>query len=116
MATHKVSITFEDDGEISVVDKGEVVDDTNIEEYRNKDVVYTPDGKSEYKETVTIYEYKHIAESAKMLYDAGFTLADFVDYSEQADCVVTLVDTIKHAIRDKKLKEAAKRLFGDDDD
>lgn len=104
---------------IDKVKEAELTENQSYEEkianYRNAYVVYTADGKSEYKETVTVYEYKHMIDSAKLLLDAGLTLTDFVAHAENAENVETLVDNIKKAIYTKKVKDAARQLFGDDE-
>lgn len=87
-----------------------------VKNYRNEHVVYTADGKSEYTETVTVYEYKHMVTAAKTMLDAGMSFADFVALADSSEDVETLVVNVTKAIYQKNVKEAARRLFGDDDD
>ena len=85
-----------------------------VANYRNTSVVYVADGKSEYKEVISVYEYKHMVDAANALLNSDMTLSDFVEIAEKTDNVEELVAAAKRVIMNKAVKEAAKKLFGDE--
>lgn len=87
---------------------------TSMKDYRNTSIVYVSDGKSEYVETVTVYEYQHMINAAKSMLDEGMSLAEFVAVAKNTDNVQSLAENIKQLIYIKKAKEAANRMFGEE--
>ena len=103
---------------IDKVKEAELAEQKSYEEkvanYRNTSVVYVADGKSEYKEVISVYEYKHMVDAAKALLNSDMTLSDFVEISEKSDSVEELIAAANRMIMNKAVKEAAKKLFGED--
>ena len=103
---------------IDKVKEAEIAEQKSYEEkvanYRNTSVVYVADGKSEYKEVISVYEYKHMVDAAKALLNSDMTLSDFVEISEKSDSVEELIAAANRMIMNKAVKEAAKKLFGED--
>lgn len=103
---------------IDKVKEAELAEQKSYEEkvanYRNTSVVYVADGKSEYKEVISVYEYKHMVDAAKALLNSDMTLSDFVEIAEKSDSVEELIAAANRMIMNKAVKEAAKKLFGDD--
>lgn len=71
--------------------------------------------KSEYHEVISVYEYKHMVDIAKEMLKENMSLSDFINIAETSDNVEDLVSAAKRLIMNKRVSEAARKLFGDDE-
>jgi len=97
------------------LEEAELADiEKKVTAYHNNSVVYAADGKSEYVETVTVYEYHHMISAAKDMMNCDMTLSDFINIAEMSENVETFVSSVKQAIRLKKSKDELLKLFGEE--
>lgn len=79
------------------------------------DVPFAEAPKSEYHEVISVYEYKHMVDIAKEMLKENMSLSDFINIAETYGNVEDLVSAAKRLIMNKRVSEAARKLFGDDE-